>query len=458
MRYRYYLIVPLLIIFHGVAAQKPPLYTPVQLTNGQMGHTLNSTQCISANDEWVVFDTRNEDTKIGTTSTIGILNLHTGEIKTVYQNPATTIYGPGVGAATFSPAANRVMFIHGIRNADSIKPYGSTRRTGVSIDIAHPNVLSFMDARNVYPPFTPGALRGGTHAHSWSHDGKWVSFTYNDAIMERLGKDRRTVGIMVPGHVRTPKDSAGENNDGEMFAMIAATVTTDPKPGSDEIDKAFDECWVGNNGYLKPDGSRQHRAIAFQGNVREMNGRTKTEVFLLDLPESLPPQDISALAGANDALPPAPPTIRQRRLTYTAKGIEGPRYWLRSTPDGSLIAFLARDSAGFINIFGVSPNGGPVTQLSRLPFNIQGGINFSPDGRYLVYFADNAICLTDIHSRHSYKLVGNLHPYGAVSWSHNGKTLLFNQYVKHPEGGEWLQIFSVNLDHRLSQYLQSRKI
>ncbi|MDQ0107647.1 hypothetical protein J2T02_002768 [Chitinophaga terrae (ex Kim and Jung 2007)] len=36
--------------------------------------------------------------------------------------------------------------------------------------------------------------------------------------------------------------------------------------------------------------------------------------------------------------------------------------------------------------------------------------------------------------------------------------LLFNQYVKHPEGGEWLQIFSVNLDHRLSQYLQSRKI
>jgi hypothetical protein len=60
-----------------------------------------------------------------------------------------------------------------------------------------------MDARDVTPPFTFGALRGGSHAYSFNQDGNWVSFTYNDAVMEKAAatdpqlKDLRTVAVMV---------------------------------------------------------------------------------------------------------------------------------------------------------------------------------------------------------------------------------------------------------------------
>ncbi len=37
----------------------------------------------------------------------------------------------------------------------------------------------------------PGALRGGTHRHEWSGDGKWIGFTYNDAILKALGRYHR---------------------------------------------------------------------------------------------------------------------------------------------------------------------------------------------------------------------------------------------------------------------------
>ncbi|RFS24697.1 DUF3748 domain-containing protein [Chitinophaga silvatica] len=418
----------------------------VQLTFEQQGHTLNSTQCFSANDSLVVFDTRNEDTKIASTNTIGILNIYTKEIKILYTIPNNTEYGPGVGAATFSPREDRVMFIQGILNADKSNPYSITRRTGVSIALKHPDNVRFMDARNIYAPYTPGALRGGTHAHSWNYDGKWISFTYNDAVMEKLGRDRRTVGVMFPKRVRVPKDSAGENNSGEMYSVVVAKVTTSPTPGSDEIDKAFDECWIGTDGYEKENGSRQKKAIAFQGNVLDSNGVTKTEVFVVDLPEKFDlKNNKTPLEGTSQSAPRAPANVTQRRITYTERGIEGPRHWLRSTPDGRLIAFLAKDSKGVINAFGVSPNGGNVSQLTFEPSDIQGGINFNPDGNYLVYFAQNTIRVTNIITGESYRIIGNLEPYGAVSWSHNGSMLVYNQYVTGTDGKKWLQIFSYKI-------------
>src|SRR5690606_14832465 len=100
-----------------------------------------------------------------------------------------------------------------------------------------------MDARDVKPPFTEGALRGGTHAHLWSGDGKWISFTYNDYVMEQLAKtdmairDLRTVGIMVPGKVDVAQDTTLENNSGAYFSVIVTDVTESPKPGSDQIDR-----------------------------------------------------------------------------------------------------------------------------------------------------------------------------------------------------------------------------
>src|SRR5260221_10361087 len=81
--------------------------------------------------------------------------------------------------------------------------------------------------------------------------------------------------------------SNAENNNGKMFSAVVTTVTDHPAYGSDEIDKAFDEGWIGSNGYVKEDSKRQKRAIAFQGNVKDENGRTKTEVFVANIPDDI---------------------------------------------------------------------------------------------------------------------------------------------------------------------------
>lgn len=128
-----------------------------------------------------------------------------------------------------------------------------------------------MDSRDIQAPYTPGALRGGTHAHTWSGDGQWISFTYNDYVLEQLPKtdssilDLRTVGVMVPQavEVKTDTDSL-ENFSGKMFSVVAAEVVNNPRCGSDEIDKAFDETWIGKNGYINRLGNRQKKRLLFR--------------------------------------------------------------------------------------------------------------------------------------------------------------------------------------------------
>jgi Tol biopolymer transport system component len=428
-------------------------YKEVQLTTDSAGHCLNTTQCFSPDDNWIVFDGRNDDSQIAANGEIAIVNTITGEIKTMYRVSNQTAFGPGTGAATFSPVRPRVLFIHGIRNASKENPYSFTRRTGVAVDIDRPNVPLFMDARDITPPFTPGALRGGTHAHTWSGDGKLISYTYNDYILEQGAKnnpgvrDLRTIGIMFPAAEKVVVDKFGalENNDGEMYAVLLATVTENPGKGTDEIDKAFDEGWIGQNGYVSTNGVHQKYAIAFQGNVRNENGDTKTEVFVVDIPDSVIQSKINPiLPGTGISRLPIAPGIRQRRITFTKDGISGPRHWLRSTADGSLIAFLAKDSIGIAQIYAISPNGGDAFQITDNPFPVTGPFNWSPDGRKIAYPADNSIFMTDLQTRRSYRITTRTtdaeKPVGAVSWSNDGTMLCFNRYVKN-EQGNYLQIF-----------------
>jgi len=431
----------------------------IQLTHDPNGHTIHNTECFSPDDQWIVYDGRNFDSLISSTGNISIVNVETGKIRELYHTTHQTQYGPGVGAATFSPAANRVIFIHGIRNSDKNNPYDFTRRTGVAIDVAKPLHPIFMDARDITPPFTPGALRGGTHAHNWSADGKWVSFTYNDYILQQLQKkdssvkDLRTVGVMVPGHpVHVTEDSLRENNSGKMFAVVVAEVTENPRPGSDEIDRAFDEGWIGSKGYQKKDGKWQHRAIAFQGEVVNDDGSKKSEVFVADLPEDVTrAKPGKPLEGTVTSRPNVPAGVEQRRITYTSNGIQGPRHWLRTTPDGSLIAFLGKDDKGIVQLFGVSPNGGNVRQLSFNNSSIQGPFNFSPDGKYLAYLADNSVFVTELSTGKSQCLTASASNTekvsGSVVWSNNGSMLAFNKYVKDKTTGKlFLQIFVIKLN------------
>ncbi len=428
---------------------------PVQLSHSEIGHTVNNSQVFSLTDEWIVFDHRNKDTDIQTTAHIGIINVKTGEERLIYTTPNQTEFGPGVGAASFSPTTNRVIFIHGLRNANAEEPYDFTRRTGVAIDIDKPHQPIFMDARDVEIPFTAGALRGGTHAHSWSGDGQMLSYTYNDEVIAKLAainphvKDLRTVGVMFPKNVVVPHRLSFENNDGEMFAVLCARLTENPTPGSSEIDKAFDECWIGADGYVKTTGERQRKAIAFQGNVKTVDGQVTTEVFVADLPEDLANINFGQyLSGTENTRPEVPKRIKQRRITFTQGGVKGPRHWLRTTPDGGQIFFLAEDNSGFIQIFSVSPNGGEIKQITQNEFSVTSPINVSPDGLYLSYIADQSVMMTEISTGISRQLTPKYqspeHLSGAVVWSNDGNKLAFNRYIVGVNG-VWLQIFLLSL-------------
>lgn len=426
-------------------------FKETQLTHTAQGHTINTTQVFSKDGQWIVYDTRNDDTQIGSTGSIEMINVTSGEVRMLYETANQAEHGPGVGAATFSPVQDRVLFIHGIRNADASNPYGMTRRTGVAIDIDRPGEPIFMDARDVTPPFTPGALRGGTHAHSWSGDGQWISFTYNDYVMEQLAKtdtsvkDLRTVGVMVPGSVDVPPDSTLENHSGTCFSVLVTAVTENPTPGSDEIDKAFDECWIGTNGYITTDGTRQHRAIAFQGNVRGNDGEVITEVFVVDLPDNLIDiVDGQPLAGTLDTRPAVPKGVAQRRITFSKRGVSGPRHWLRTTPDGRMVCFLSEDDNGIIQLFGVSPNGGDVVQVTRNEFPVEGPFTISPDGEWIAYPADHSVFITEFATGDSHRLTPRAadgeRPVGAPNWSPNGDAIAYNRYVGSGEK-RYLQVF-----------------
>lgn len=70
-----------------------------------------------------------------------------------------------------------------------------------------------------------------------------------------------------------------------------------PAPGSDEINRAYEEGWVGD------------RALAFIGDTRAINGDKVPELFIVELPQSEQgwKQSGDAPLAGTDATMPAPP-------------------------------------------------------------------------------------------------------------------------------------------------------
>ena len=62
----------------------------MQITHDSGGHTINNTQCFSPDGQWIVYDTRNNDSQIGSTGCIAMVNTHSGEIKELYHTQNQT--------------------------------------------------------------------------------------------------------------------------------------------------------------------------------------------------------------------------------------------------------------------------------------------------------------------------------------------------------------------------------
>jgi len=383
-----------------------------QITRGPGGRILTNTGVWSPDGMWIVYDTRPDASgEAFEGERIEMVSVGTGEVRVLYQ----ARNGAHCGVVTFHPIEPRVVFILGPENPAPDWTYGMSRRQGVIVDVNHPGVAMNLDARDLSPPFTPGALRGGSHVHVWDGAGEWVSFTYEDQILGRHAVETpdqevnlRNVGVCVPGRAVRVSRLHPRNHDGEYFTVLVTRTVANPTPGSDDIKKAFEEGWVGTNGYARPDGSVQRRALAFQGHVVTADGQTISEVFLADLPEDITAPGDGPLAGSETRRPFPPKGVTQRRLTHTAgrkhPGVQGTRHWLRASPDGSRIAFLMKDDDGVVQLWTVSPNGGSPSQITRNPWPVASSFTWSPDGRWIAHAMDRSICVTEVRSGRTERL------------------------------------------------------
>ena len=394
----------------------PPTAIPIsaserQLTRAPHGHILTNVGVWSADGRWILYDLRSDPAgSIFDGQSIERVNVETGEVQTLY----TCKRGANCGVVTAAPNDDRLVFIHGPEEPTRDWSYAACHRRGVIVHTDAPGDAVNLDARDLTPPFTAGALRGGTHVHTFSGDGQWVAFTYEDHVLTDLGEggghdlNRRNVGVSVPGRRVVVGRDHPRNHSGSHFAVLVTRTENHPKPGSDEIGRAFQDSWIGVNGYLNRDGRRQKRAIAFLGDVVAGNGQTVSEAFVVDLPDDPMHRGDGLLEGTATTLPAAPRGVLQRRLTFTADreypGLQGPRHWPRSSPDGSRIGILMKDDAGIVQLWTISPNGGTPKQLTHNRHEIASAFTWSRDGRWIAHAMDGSICTTEVSSGVTHRL------------------------------------------------------
>lgn len=406
-----------------------------QLTFAPRHHQLTNINTWTPDGRWLAFDVRPSGSSF-TGETIERVNVFSGEVEVVYRAPE----GACVGVVTASPQLpERYVFIHGPEAPDASWYYDFHHRRGVVVEQGK---ASNLDAMDITSPYTPGALRGGSHVHVWSHDGSRLSFTYNDHVMHELGErfDLRNVGIALPfGPVQPPKHHPREY-DGSHFCVLVSRTTPDPTPGSDEINRAYEEGWTGERGYRKPDGSVQRWALAFIGDTRSVSGEKVPELFIVDLPDE---EDTyrqagdEPLCGTSNTLPAPPKGVMQRRLTFTHNRlhpglVSQPRHWVRSNPDGSQLAFLMRDDDGVVQLWTVSPNGGEPRQVTSGEHDVQSAFNWHPSGKALGFVLQGRIVLCDAQSGGitALTVAGEQAPSGdAVVFSPDGKHIAWMQDV-----------------------------
>jgi len=122
---------------------------------------------------------------------------------------------------------------------------------------------------------------------------------------------------------------------------------------------------------------------------------------VVDLPEAAEDyqrQGEQPLQGTASQLPAPPQGVVQRRITDTSQQrfpgiVSQPRHWLRSSPDGSAIAFLMRDDQDVVQLWTASPTGGPAKQITHSVQSIQSAFSWHPQGDKLVFVCDNSLML-----------------------------------------------------------------
>ena len=435
------------VIFSGCGQHSPAsktTYIPMsekQITFTEKNHALDNNDNFSPDDRFLCYDTRgtifNED--IGNCQTIEKVEIATGK-ETVLYSPKETIHGekaaPGVGAVSFHPKENKVIFIHG-PNVNEVKErgyYDKPNRTGVTANGDGSGQWQNVEMRDVATdrPTTPGAHRGGTHRHEYSRNGIRVGFTYDDFLNHDYD---RTIGYMEPN------ENVPEGYTHYFALLVKPAKKGESKPG--EIEKAHSDSWVDYDGTKR----------AFVGKVRAENGVDyENDLFVAEIPESV---DITTAFSGNGKEYPAPPKgIKIRRLTHNmeADGI------VRGSFDGKNIAFYAPDKNGVKQIFIIPSDGNDNdTDVKKHPRQVT---NFKSNASYLRWHPSDkwifSICDGDI----AISYVGDDNDFGKTYFltndsldrdqlvlSHSGDAVAYGIMMPSKNGDKsFKQIFVLNVD------------
>jgi hypothetical protein len=396
-----------------------------QLTSDAYGHILTNIGCWTADSEWIVYDTRSDPAGSRFDGRwIERVHVATGRVERVYESQ----HGAYCGVVTCCPVSHRAVFILGPEHPTEDWQYSACHRRGLILDLATRQTLP-LDAMCLSAPLIAGALRGGSHVHTFDGRGQLVAFTYEDHLLtaaaaagRAVERNQRSIGLSTP--VRAVEVHAGHprNHPGSHFSLLLTRTWDAPVPGSDQIQRAYEDAWVGRSGYRLPISSKTQLssntqagtseahsvqpAVAFLGDVITETGDVLTELFLVDVPADLTQAgEHGPLEGTLSSRPRPPRGARQRRLTFTADraypGVAGPRHWPRSLPDGSLIFFLMRDSTGVPQFWSIAPTGGAPRQLTHLSGGVSSAFSVSYDGQWLAHTASGCVCRTSTTTGHT---------------------------------------------------------
>jgi len=92
-----------------------------------------------------------------------------------------------------------------------------------------------------------------------------------------------------------------------------------------------------------------------------------------------------------------------------------------------------KDEKGIVQIYGISPNGGEIKQITNNDFSVETTFNVSPDDQFLAYGSQQRVYVTDIKSGEikqvSPALGEGMTDLRSINWSNDGNMLAYNRKI-----------------------------
>jgi len=377
----------------------------IQLTTStEHNKIVSNAYAFDANSENICFDVRSHvGGHVFDGDLIQLVDVNTKEVKTVLR----TAHEAKCGVALFHPFDENVLCcIVGPRHPTEEWAYCAHHRRGYVIDLSEDSnvdsssssnaqqlnssrsLSSNLEARDLVSPFTKGALRGGTHVHAFSPDGTLVSMTYEDAILADATdvnvsrRNARNIAVTIYKDIVEIDKSRNDRNVSGGFTVCVTETTPDPTLGSDEISRAYEDCWMDS------------RTLSFLGDCRDERGNVRTELFVVELPRDVEKlkeeeeKEERLLQGTLTSYPKPPKSVKQRRVTRSS-GCQGSvRFWPRANPaDSNVVCILLRDEKASFQLHLVDATTGEIEQLSFLKDGeeVNSAFSWSPDGLYVCF-------------------------------------------------------------------------